>query len=498
MSAGVPVAPVAAPDLASDHRATQLLFGEVVGGRDFRIVERTEELQAVLAQVLRELAVLRLRQLGAEEPVGPPLDTAGVLAHGGGRQLVVAMGEQDGLLQEQLDRPRKADRSPALRLVQLPGTTQEVAEALGTDVVQLVERVERRQAVGDQRPGKLSAQDIGDHLMAAAFGNDVDGCLPGGEDPQPSGPRVDPPAGIIRLHHGAVTHELDQCPVGRCAFAGNAQGAVHQRRVRDRQSKVAFEHGGDVAVGNAQTMLELGGQAQHPSTEAHSRRACRPRDLGGMSAAHLPPAAAAPASLGHHLLHLRPDLGQVHDELLQVLDVGHFATALRAAAQRREELLVHVLRDRLPNADVSRAAPWPASNLDDLLTCKGSRLPLGPAQPLFQLLDPSGQVDELPPQSLVVALELRDALVSRVARLGHRNRRSYFRSCVDPRLSHARPRTLTMYRQGDPANALVTVPAYDFSYDEVGRLVAVATPTGESAQYVYDPAGNIVEIRRFA
>ncbi len=54
------------------------------------------------------------------------------------------------------------------------------------------------------------------------------------------------------------------------------------------------------------------------------------------------------------------------------------------------------------------------------------------------------------------------------------------------------------WRQGDPANALVTGPAYDFSYDEVGRLVAVATPTGDSAQYVYDPAGNIVEIRRFA
>jgi YD repeat-containing protein len=51
-------------------------------------------------------------------------------------------------------------------------------------------------------------------------------------------------------------------------------------------------------------------------------------------------------------------------------------------------------------------------------------------------------------------------------------------------------------RRSNPA--LVTGPAYDFAYDERGRLVSVAAPTGESAQYVYDAAGNILEIRRFA
>jgi YD repeat-containing protein len=45
--------------------------------------------------------------------------------------------------------------------------------------------------------------------------------------------------------------------------------------------------------------------------------------------------------------------------------------------------------------------------------------------------------------------------------------------------------------------AAVTGPAYDVSYDAAGRLSSVSTPTGESAQYVYDPTGNILEIRRF-
>jgi YD repeat-containing protein len=39
---------------------------------------------------------------------------------------------------------------------------------------------------------------------------------------------------------------------------------------------------------------------------------------------------------------------------------------------------------------------------------------------------------------------------------------------------------------------------YDFAYDAAGRLVVVTAPTGEAAQYVYDPAGNILAIQRIA
>lgn len=42
------------------------------------------------------------------------------------------------------------------------------------------------------------------------------------------------------------------------------------------------------------------------------------------------------------------------------------------------------------------------------------------------------------------------------------------------------------------------VAAVDYTYDEAGRLVGVYAPNGEAAQYVYDPAGNVVEIKRFA
>ncbi len=39
---------------------------------------------------------------------------------------------------------------------------------------------------------------------------------------------------------------------------------------------------------------------------------------------------------------------------------------------------------------------------------------------------------------------------------------------------------------------------YDLAYDEAGRLVQVTTSGGETVQYVYDPAGNLLEIRRIA
>lgn len=43
-------------------------------------------------------------------------------------------------------------------------------------------------------------------------------------------------------------------------------------------------------------------------------------------------------------------------------------------------------------------------------------------------------------------------------------------------------------------------PAADveYTYDEAGRLVGVMDPNGDAAEYVYDPAGNITEIKRFA
>lgn len=44
-----------------------------------------------------------------------------------------------------------------------------------------------------------------------------------------------------------------------------------------------------------------------------------------------------------------------------------------------------------------------------------------------------------------------------------------------------------------PAMAAVV----EYTYDEIGRLVGVYAPSGDAAQYVYDAAGNITEIKRF-
>lgn len=46
------------------------------------------------------------------------------------------------------------------------------------------------------------------------------------------------------------------------------------------------------------------------------------------------------------------------------------------------------------------------------------------------------------------------------------------------------------------APGLVQGADVDYAYDEAGRLVGVIAPNGDSAQYVYDAAGNITEIKR--
>lgn len=39
-------------------------------------------------------------------------------------------------------------------------------------------------------------------------------------------------------------------------------------------------------------------------------------------------------------------------------------------------------------------------------------------------------------------------------------------------------------------------PQITYAYDELGQLIKVIDATGNMAEYVYDPVGNILEIRR--
>jgi YD repeat-containing protein len=50
-----------------------------------------------------------------------------------------------------------------------------------------------------------------------------------------------------------------------------------------------------------------------------------------------------------------------------------------------------------------------------------------------------------------------------------------------------------------PSKTLGTPSAgYSYAYDAAGRLTVVTAPDGEAAEYVYDPAGNILAIDRYS
>jgi len=59
------------------------------------------------------------------------------------------------------------------------------------------QRVVRQEAVADQHPVVVLAQDLDDHLVAAAVANAVEGGVRVGEDPQPGRAAADLPPGLV-------------------------------------------------------------------------------------------------------------------------------------------------------------------------------------------------------------------------------------------------------------------------------------------------------------
>jgi YD repeat-containing protein len=62
----------------------------------------------------------------------------------------------------------------------------------------------------------------------------------------------------------------------------------------------------------------------------------------------------------------------------------------------------------------------------------------------------------------------------------------------------ATPRLIAALLVALAAAPLVAQSAIQYMYDEIGRLIAVVDPGGDTATYTYDAVGNLLEIERFA
>jgi hypothetical protein len=78
----------------------------------------------------------------------------------------------------------------------------------------------RRPAVAFQHPGVVLAEHRRGLLIATPAGDPVDRDLVADKRPQPRLGLADPPAGLVRGHHRAGPHRLDQRLVGRPGTLG--------------------------------------------------------------------------------------------------------------------------------------------------------------------------------------------------------------------------------------------------------------------------------------
>ena len=160
-------------------------------------------------------------------------------------------------------------RAPGLGLLDLRAPLQQVGRALALGEVQ---RVVGQEAVADQHPLVVLAQDLDDHLVAPARADAVERGVLVGEDPQPGRAAADLPAGLVDVLHRAVAGRLDQAVVAGPGQPPQAVAAADQRRRGDDQPGEGQQHRGALAVRGAEAVLQVGGEARAAAGRTGRRR----------------------------------------------------------------------------------------------------------------------------------------------------------------------------------------------------------------------------------
>ena len=154
--------------------------------------------------------------------------------------------------------------------------------------------------------------------MAPARADAVERGVLVGEDPQPGRTPADLPAGLIDVLHLAATGGLDQGVVAGLGQPPEAMAAADQRRRGDDQPGEGQQHRRALAIGDAQAVLQVGGEPEQAGAVLDGGG---PQGVGGLlGVAALDPAEAGRAA-GHRDPEAgddRPGLGQV--DLVLVVD----------------------------------------------------------------------------------------------------------------------------------------------------------------------------------
>ena len=149
------------------------------------------------------------------------------------------------------------------------------------------------QAIDDEVAVEVGAEDVFGDLdgRGPAGADGVDGDVLVAEDPQPGVEAADAPAGFVGMDDVAAAQGIDEQVVGGPGQVGEALLGADEGGRADFEIAVGAEEVADLAIGDAEAMLEFGGHGQDDGAEGVAGGADGIGGLLGMPA--LPALAAA-------------------------------------------------------------------------------------------------------------------------------------------------------------------------------------------------------------
>jgi hypothetical protein len=272
----------------------------------------------------------------------------------------------------------------------------------------VVELPIRRPTVAHEHAVKVGAEHGGRLLKAPPVLNGVDDRVRRRKDPQPPEPAADFPTGFIGTDDGTPADLVPQGRVGGGRLAcGPMQGLGDATRAHG-QSEPVTQQRGDLAVRQAQLLIEQDDQGHRVRTQVRARRTERIRRLQRVAALDAPATLPAAADMHVKPTHVRPDDGQIFLGLRGDPRLPHPSAAVRTRGwQRHVNRFVDVRRwPTMGVTTMSRTAPpsRPPAGSGRCALRERRRLPF-PRSPrgrqrLRQSLD-------LPPQPVPLAFQSR-------------------------------------------------------------------------------------------
>src|SRR5882762_2760940 len=258
-----------------DRRPDGLLAVEI-GRFQLRVIEEAEDRAPMVDDVPGKLAVLVVGEVLGDQLVETPFELACPIDEPSAREIahIDFIPQEQGVVKQSLEIAREAHAARPVEGLQTPAAHDQVAE---TELVDCgLEPIVGRPAVPSQKAGVVSPQGSLDHVEAAARLDHVERDLfaRAGKRPQPLQAPSDLPAGLVRVANGAIANDALNSLIERLRLLRRAQEGSQESRAVDREVEGVIEEPGDLPVGCARGLVELGGEGKracHSSGRASGR-----------------------------------------------------------------------------------------------------------------------------------------------------------------------------------------------------------------------------------